>query len=381
MSDQDFLRRMPEASRDLRRRTSLASRLRIDTPLFLMLMALSACGLVVLYSASGESQYYIERQVIRLGVAFLIMLVVAQVQLHALIRWAPYFWVVGVVLLVLVMFFGSGSKGAQRWLSVGGFRFQPSEIIKVALPIVVAGYLSQRHLPPNIKHVVWALIIVFIPTLMILRQPDLGTSLLIATSGLAGLFLAGLRWRYIIGALGLLVASAWPIWLFVLREYQKQRILTMFRPDDDRLGAGWNIFQSKVAIGSGGISGKGWMQGTQSHLDFLPESHTDFIIAVLAEEFGLIGVLALLTLYLLIIGRGFVIAMNAQDTFGRLLAGSLTITFFVYVFVNVGMVVGLLPVVGLPLPLVSYGGTSMITLMMAFGLLMAVSTEQRRVTV
>jgi len=381
VSDQDFLRRMPEASRDLRRRTSLASRLRIDTPLFLMLIALSACGLVVLYSASGESHYYIERQMIRLGVAFLIMLVVAQVQLHALIRWAPYFWIVGVCLLVLVMFFGSGSKGAQRWLSIAGFRFQPSEIIKVALPIVVSGYLSQRHLPPNIKHVVWVLIIIFIPTLMILRQPDLGTSLLIAASGLAGLFLAGLRWRYIIGALGLLVASAWPIWLFVLREYQQQRILTMFRPDDDRLGAGWNIFQSKVAIGSGGMSGKGWMQGTQSHLDFLPESHTDFIIAVLAEEFGLMGVLALLTLYLLIIGRGFVIALNAQDTFGRLLAGSLTITFFVYVFVNVGMVVGLLPVVGLPLPLVSYGGTSMITLMMAFGLLMAVSTEQRRVSV
>ncbi|GAB1265707.1 peptidoglycan glycosyltransferase MrdB [Aurantivibrio infirmus] len=381
MSDQDFLRRMPEASHDLRRRSSLAARFRIDVPLLFMLMALSTFGLVVLYSASGESHYYIERQVIRLGVAFLIMLVVAQVQLHALIRWAPYFWIIGVVLLVLVMFFGSGSKGAQRWLSLGGFRFQPSEIVKVALPIVVAGYLSQRHLPPNIKHVVWALIIIFIPTLMILRQPDLGTSLLIAASGLAGLFLAGLRWRYIVGALVLLVASAWPIWLFVLREYQKQRILTMFRPDDDRLGAGWNIFQSKVAIGSGGLSGKGWMQGTQSHLDFLPESHTDFIIAVLAEEFGLIGILALLTIYLLIIGRGFVIALNAQDTFGRLLAGSLTLTFFVYVFVNVGMVVGLLPVVGVPLPLVSYGGTSMITLMMAFGLLMAISTEQRRVTV
>ncbi len=377
MNDQDFIRRMPEASHDLRKRTRLWTRFRIDLPLLIFLLLLTSFGLVILFSASDESERYLRRQMLFLCVAYGVMFTVAQVRLHALVRWAPWLWGVGVVLLVLVMFFGVGAKGAQRWLSFMGFRFQPSEIMKVVLPIFVAAFLSQRHLPLKFKHILLTLIFVFLPTILILQQPDLGTSLLIAVSGLVVLFLAGVRWRYILGAVVAVFASAWPMWQFVLRDYQKRRILTLLNPEDDKLGAGWNIIQSKTAIGSGGLDGKGWMLGTQSHLDFLPESHTDFIIAVLAEEFGLYGVLLLLAIYLLIIIRGFVIAVNAPNTFGRLLAGGITLTFFVYVFVNMGMVAGLLPVVGVPLPLVSYGGTSMLTLMMGFGLLMAISTEKR----
>lgn len=381
MASQDFLRRMPEASSDLRRRSSVLRRLHVDLPLLVFLLVLTVYGLVVLYSASSENMGLVKRQAVIFMLGYAAMFVVAQVRLQALIRWSAWFWAIGVGLLVLVVFFGVGAKGAQRWLDFGVLRFQPSELMKIGLPVVVAAYLSQRHLPPGFKHVFWALVFVCVPTALILQQPDLGTSLLIAFSGLAVLFLAGLRWTYIVGAFSLVLASIWPIWEFGLRDYQRQRILTLLNPDADKLGAGWNIMQSKTAIGSGGVSGKGWMRGTQSHLDFLPESHTDFIIAVLAEEFGLFGVLALMGIYVLIVGRGLTIALSAQDTFGRLLAGSLTLTFFVYVFVNMGMVAGLLPVVGVPLPLVSYGGTAMLTLMIGFGLLMAIGTEQRRLTV
>jgi rod shape determining protein RodA len=381
MASQDFIRRMPEASRDLQRRSSLWLRLHVDLPLLLLLLVLTVFGLIVLYSASGESRYYVERQGTIFLLGYAAMFVVAQVRLSTLSRWSFWLWLLGAVLLVLVIFFGVGAKGATRWLSFAGFRFQPSELMKIALPLVTAAYLSQRHLPPRFKHIVWTLILVGTPAALIVQQPDLGTSLLVAFSGLAVLFLAGLQWRYILGALSLLLASLWPLWQFALHDYQRQRVLTLLNPEADKLGAGWNIIQSKTAIGSGGLQGKGWMQGTQSHLDFLPEGHTDFIIAVLAEEFGLYGVLALMGIYLLIIGRGLIIAVNAQDTFGRLLAGSLTLTFFIYIFVNMGMVSGLLPVVGVPLPLVSYGGTAMLTLMVGFGLLMAVSTEQRRLTV
>lgn len=381
MASQDFIRRMPEASRDLQRRGSLAMRLHIDVPLLLMVMLMTGFGLVVLYSAGSENLYLVRRQAIIMGLGYAALFVVAQVRLQTLMRWSLSVWAVGVALLVMVLLFGVGAKGAQRWLGFGGLRFQPSEIMKLALPIAVAAYLAQRSVPPRFKHVFWSLIFIFTPTLLILQQPDLGTSLLVAFSGLAVLFLAGLPWRYIIGAVSVVLASAWPIWEYGLRDYQRQRVLTLLNPEADKLGAGWNIIQSKTAIGSGGVSGKGWLQGTQSHLDFLPESHTDFIIAVLAEEFGLFGVLALLGMYLLIIGRGLAIAINAQDSFGRLLAASVTLTFFIYVFVNMGMVAGLLPVVGIPLPLVSYGGTAMLTLMAGFGLLMAVSTEQRRLTI
>lgn len=377
----DFQRRMPEASRDLRRPVSVLQRWHIDWPLLLGLVLITVYGLVVLYSASGQDFHYVKRQSVFFVIAYGAMFTVAQIRLHVFEYWAPWFYLAGVILLAMVLVMGVGAKGAQRWLSIGGFRFQPSEVLKLAVPIMMAAYLAKRLLPPRFSHVCIALVLIAIPTLLIMRQPDLGTSLLIATSGLLVLFFAGLRWRYIAGAMGVLLASAWPIWMFVLHGYQRQRILTMFNPEADKLGAGWNIIQSKTAIGSGGIYGKGWLNGTQSQLNFLPESHTDFIIAVLAEEFGLLGVLALLSLYVLIIGRGLWIALTAQNTFSRLLAGSITFTFFVYIFVNIGMVSGLLPVVGVPLPLVSHGGTSIVTLMVGFGILMAIGTERRRVSI
>lgn len=376
---QDFQRRMPEASRDLRKPVSIWQRIHVDMPLLIGLLALTAYGWVVLYSASGEEKYYIQRQSVFIGLGFIAMFITAQFKMTFLERWSVWFYLGGIVLLALVLVMGSGAKGAQRWLSLGGFRFQPADVMKLAMPIAVAAYLSQRVLPPSLRHVLTTLMIIFVPTVLILRQPDLGTSLLIAASGLIGLFFAGLRWRYIFTAGTLALLGSWPMWQFVLRDYQKQRILTMFNPEADRLGAGWNIIQSKTAIGSGGLYGKGWMNGTQSQLNFLPESHTDFIIAVLAEEFGLLGVLLLLLLYVYILARGLFIAIKAQSSFTRILAGSISFTFFVYIFVNIGMVAGLLPVVGVPLPLVSHGGTAIITLFVGFGMLMAISTERRKV--
>ncbi|MCV6613593.1 MAG: rod shape-determining protein RodA [Cellvibrionaceae bacterium] len=381
MVQQDFQRRMPEASRDLRRPVGMLQRLHVDIPLLLSLLVLTAFGLVVLYSAAGESKHYVQRQAIFIGIGYVGMFVIAQFQMSLLQRWAPWFFAAGLVLLGLVLVMGTGAKGAQRWLSIGGFRFQPSEALKLAVPIMVASYLGERVLPPSFRHILATLMIIALPTVLILEQPDLGTSLLVAASGLIGLFFAGLRWRYILGVGLLALIGAWPMWQYVLRDYQKQRILTMFNPEADKLGAGWNIIQSKTAIGSGGFYGKGWMNGTQSQLNFLPESHTDFIIAVLAEEFGLVGTLLLLVVYSVIIARGLFIAIRAQSSFNRILAGSITFTFFVYVFVNISMVSGLLPVVGVPLPLVSYGGTAIVTLLLGFGLLMAISTERRRVSI
>ena len=377
---QDFIRRMPEASYDLRRRRSFWEIIHLDPLLLFLLLLLTGFGLVVLYSASEGSNSIMKRQMVFFGLAYAGMLAIAQVRLDYFARWSILFYFGALLLLVLVLLWGVGAKGAQRWLSVGGFRFQPSEMMKLAMPIAIAAYLSNKSLPPCFKHVVWSLVFVLVPTLLIIRQPDLGTSILVAVSGLVVLFYAGLPWRYICFALLALLMSAWPMWHYVLHDYQRQRVLTLFNPEADKLGAGWNIIQSKTAIGSGGFNGKGWLKGTQSHLDFLPESHTDFIIAVLAEEFGFVGVLALLGLYLLIIFRGLVIVLNAQDSFRRLLAGSIILTFFVYVFVNVGMVAGLLPVVGVPLPLVSLGGTSLVTLMLGFGLLMGISTEPQRIS-
>ncbi|MGK0442659.1 MAG: rod shape determining protein RodA [Pseudohongiellaceae bacterium] len=377
MNQSDFVRQMPGTASGLSRRPSIWDRLHIDLPLLVLLFILTATGLFVLYSASGQDINTVYRQGRFFLIAYVVMFIIAQLDLERIKRWAPLAYVAGVVLLILVPFFGVGAKGAQRWLSLGGFRFQPAEIMKIVLPMVVAWYFSKRVLPPSFRYVITSLVIVFIPTLLIAKQPDLGTSLLIASSGLFVLFMAGIAWSYMLSAVGLLILAAYPMWQFVLHGYQKQRILTMLNPESDRLGAGWNIIQSKTAIGSGGFEGKGWLSGTQSQLDFLPESHTDFIIAVLAEELGLQGVLLLIGLYLLIICRGLWIGLKAQHCFGRLLAGSITLTFFVYVFVNMGMVSGLLPVVGVPLPLVSQGGTSVVTLMVGFGLLMAISTEKR----
>ncbi|WP_271273190.1 rod shape-determining protein RodA [Aliamphritea hakodatensis] len=374
----DFERTMPEAQPHLARRRGLWSYTHLDAWLLVLLLMLCSYGLLILYSASGGDMDYVTRQGIRLGAGFAVMVLLAQFRPRFFAHWAPILYVLGIALLVGVLLFGVGAKGAQRWIALPGFRFQPSEIMKLVLPLMVAGYLAKRALPPSFKHIFISLGLVFVPVVMIMKQPDLGTSLLIAASGIFVLLLSGIYWRYIFGALAVAAAGLPGLWM-VMKDYQKQRVLTFLDPESDPLGAGWNIIQSKAAIGSGGISGKGWFQGTQSQLDFLPESHTDFIIAVLAEEQGMVGVLILLSLYVMIIARGLIIAVQAQDSFGRLVAGSVTLTFFVYVFVNIGMVSGLLPVVGVPLPLVSYGGTSIVTLMAGFGLLMSVHTHRQMI--
>jgi len=377
----DYVRQLPhQGSRDMVKRPGLLTRFHIDMPLLLLLLLLSAYGLAVLYSASGQSVEAVTRQGRYFLLAYAFMVFGAQVSLANYARWAPWFYGVGVATLVAVLFAGVGAKGATRWLELGGVRFQPAEIMKLAVPLVIAAFLAGRRLPPRFLVVVGALLLLGVPAALIVVQPDLGTSLLIAASGLFVLFMAGIGWRYIFGAAMLAVASAWPAWNYGLKDYQKQRILTMFNPESDKLGAGWNIIQSKTAIGSGGWEGKGWLQSTQSRLDFLPESHTDFIIAVLAEEQGLRGITVLLSIYLLILLRGFLIGVRARTNFGRMMAGSLTLTFFVYIFVNMGMVAGLLPVVGVPLPLVSAGGTSLVTLLAGFGILMAISTDHDGVT-
>ncbi|WP_438958405.1 rod shape-determining protein RodA [Porticoccus sp.] len=378
MSQSDFVRRMGSGGSAIYCGPSQWRRLHVDIPLLSLLLVLATAGLFVLYSASGQNIAYVHRQLVHYGIGLLVMLTVAQIPLRLLDRWAIFPYFLGVLLLIAVLFFGVGAKGAQRWLEIGGFRFQPSEILKIAVPMMLASYLGKRAVPPQFKHVFFALVFILVPLVLVGMQPDLGTAILIGAAGFFAIFLAGLPRRYLMVAL-LLAACLLPLmWFHLLYDYQRQRILTLFNPEADRLGAGWNIIQSTIAIGSGGVDGKGWTLGTQSQLDFLPEGHTDFIIAVLAEEFGLFGVMLLLALYLLIISRCAFIGLRAQSMFGRLLAGSIALTFFVYIFVNMGMVSGILPVVGVPLPLVSYGGTSIVTLMLGFGMLMAVSTERKR---
>lgn len=378
---QDFVRRLPDSRDHFARQQGLWQRIHIDPILLLLLLVLTCFGLVVLYSASGQSEAMVKRQFVFFSIAYIAMFVVAQLDMQMVRRWSPWLYVFGIILLILVFYIGVGAKGAQRWISLGVVRFQPSEVMKIAVPIVTAAYFSTRSLPPKFREIIVSLFIIVLPAILIFKQPDLGTAILISASGLIVLFLAGLPWRYIIGTLMLIGASVWPMWHWVMKDYQKQRVLTLLDPEADRLGAGWNIIQSKTAIGSGGLQGKGLLNGTQSQLDFLPESHTDFIIAVMAEELGLIGVSILMALYLLVIARGLHIAWTSQNTFNRLLAGSITLTFFVYVFVNIGMVAGMLPVVGVPLPLVSLGGTSIVTLMTGFGVLMAIATEKKKVVV
>ncbi|MCM2130836.1 rod shape-determining protein RodA [Larsenimonas rhizosphaerae] len=350
---------------------------RIDPWLTLGLLVLVCSGLVVLYSASGESRYLVEAQTMRFVAAFAVMAVVAQIPPHLLMRMVPLFYLSIVAMLVAVDVIGSHAMGATRWLEIPGVvRFQPSELMKIVMPMTIAAYLSKRDLPPNWTDLGICLFIMGLPVALIAKQPDLGTSLLVASSAVFVVLLGGLSWR-LVGFFAVLALAALPLLWLNMHGYQKQRVLTFLNPESDPLGAGWNIIQSKTAIGSGGISGKGWMEGTQSQLEFLPERHTDFIVAVLGEEFGLIGMLLLLLCYLLIICRGLFMASRAGDTYGRLLAGSLILTFFVYVFVNIGMVSGLLPVVGVPLPLVSYGGTASVTLMAGFGILMSVYTHRK----
>jgi rod shape determining protein RodA len=343
---------------------------RLDPVTLILLMLIIGFGLVVLYSASGQDTGMVERQAIRLGFGLVVMLVISQVPPRVLRDWAPWIYGLGVVLLLATWVLGVG-RGTQRWLDFGVIRFQPSEIMKLAVPMMVAWYLHPRVLPPSLKATGISLGILIIPTLIIARQPDLGTSLLVAASGIFTLYLAGLRWRVLFGFVGLAAAAAPLLWL-VMKEYQRDRVRTFLNPEVDPLGHGWNIIQSKIAVGSGGWTGKGWLNGTQSHLEFIPERHTDFILAVLSEEFGLIGVVLLMLTYMLLIARGLHIASSARDTGSKLLAGALSLTLFVYVLVNGAMVSGVLPVVGVPLPLISYGGTSAVTLLAGFGIMMSI---------
>ncbi len=357
-------------------RGGFMARLHLDLPLLLGLLGVAAIGLVVLYSGSQQNQAMLFRQALHLLLGLLVMVCVAQLPPRLLRRITPWVYILGMLLLVGVLLFGSSSKGAQRWLDLGVIRFQPAELMKLALPMMLAWYFTYKPFPPRWYQLLFGALLTALPFAFIIKQPDLGTALLVAASGGFALFLAGISWAMLL-ALGVLLAAALPLfWQFGMHEYQRQRVLTFLNPEADPLGSGWNIIQSKIAIGSGGVYGKGWLNGTQSRLDFLPEGNTDFILAVLAEEFGLVGMLVLLGLYLFIIARGLLIAARAHDNFSRLLAGSLTLIFFFYVFVNAGMVSGVLPVVGLPLPLVSYGGTAVVTIMTGFGMLMCIATHR-----
>ncbi len=343
---------------------------RLDSVLLALLMLIIGFGLLVLYSASGKDMAMVNRQAARLGFGLVVMLVISQVPPRVLRAWTPWLYGFGIAMLLATWLLGVG-RGAQRWLDLGLFRFQPSELMKLAVPMMVAWYLHPRVLPPAWQAVGVVLGILLIPTLLIARQPDLGTALLVAASGVFTLYLAGLRWRVLFSFAGLAAAAAPVLWL-VMKEYQRDRVRTFLNPEADPLGHGWNIIQSKIAVGSGGLTGKGWLNGTQSHLEFIPERHTDFILAVFSEEFGLIGVSLLMLIYMLVTARGLYIASIARDTGSRLLVGALSLTLFVYVLVNGGMVSGVLPVVGVPLPLISYGGTSAVTLLAGFGMMMSI---------
>ncbi|KPQ23840.1 MAG: rod shape-determining protein RodA [Halomonas sp. HL-48] len=359
------------------KRRSLWERIHLDPWLLGLLLVLMGGGLLVIYSASGQNMNVVIAQAIRFAVALVAMLVVAQLSPIFFLRWAPVAYVIGVLMLVAVELVGDIGMGAQRWLVIPGvIRFQPSEMMKLAVPMMVAAYLCRCELPPKLKDIAVCAVIIGLPVALIAAQPDLGTSLLVASAAIIVVLLAGLSWR-LIGLVCALLAAGFPLLWMNLHNYQRQRVLTFLNPDTDPLGSGWNIIQSTTAIGSGGVFGKGWLQGTQSQLEFLPEPHTDFIVAVLGEELGLIGMIAVIFLYLLIVGRGLWLASESQNTFGRLVAGSIILTFFIYVFVNVGMVSGILPVVGVPLPLVSYGGTSSVTLMVGFGILMSIHAHRR----
>lgn len=350
----------------------------LDLLLLIGLLAITGYGLLVLYSASGGSQSMFTNRVVQVSLGLSLMLVMAMFPPRFYQKVSPYLYVFCLILLILVDLVGETSKGAQRWLNLGFVRFQPSEIAKLAVPLMVATYLSKRPLPPSFKDTFIVLAIIIIPTLLVAIQPDLGTSILVCSAGLFVLFLAGLSWK-LIGAGVVFLAGFIPImWFFLMHDYQKTRVMTLIDPDKDPLGAGYHIIQSKIAIGSGGINGKGWMEGTQSQLEFLPEPHTDFIFAVLSEEHGMIGILILLAIYLFIIARGLMIGTKSGSAFGRILSGGTALLFFVYVFVNIGMVSGILPVVGVPLPLFSYGGTSYVTLMAAFGLMMSTYVHRKR---
>ena len=352
---------------------------KIDTPLFIFIILLSSLGLLILYSSSGGSMNLVYKQLIHLGLATSVMLIIAQIPPILFLRSAPILIILGIILLILVLFFGSSGGGAQRWLDIGLIRFQPSEIMKIIVPITIAAILSEKTLPPRAFPVIISLVVISTVVLLIARQPDLGTALLIGASGVYVLFFSGFRikivkniWLNLTILLSFFISSLYFAWNYLLIAYQKKRILTLFNPESDPLGSGYHIIQSKIAIGSGGLTGKGLTQGSQSQLDFVPEQSTDFIFSVLAEELGFLGFMLLIIIYSFIIYRCFSLSLRCEDNFSRLLGSSLTFVFFTYIFVNIGMVSGLVPVVGVPLPLISYGGSSLMTLMASFGIIMSI---------
>jgi rod shape determining protein RodA len=355
------------------------SALQLDGPLLTGIGLLAVVSLVVLYSSSGQSWAVVGSQAMKFMLAMVVMLVIAQLSPRLLRLSAPWLYGTGLLLLLAVMMKGEISLGAQRWLNLGIVRFQPSEIMKIAVPLFCAWYVHDRPLPPSILTIMVLVTAILVPVGIIAEQPDLGTALLVGAAGAMALLLSGLRKRYIVGVFGALIPAVWVAWQYLLHDYQKQRVLTFLDPQTDPLGSGYHIIQSQIAIGSGGIFGKGYLNGSQAQLEYLPERSTDFIFAVIGEEWGLIGLSTVLLLYLFVISRCLYMATAAQDTFARTVAGSLGLTFAVYVFVNTGMVTGLLPVVGVPLPLISFGGTSMVTLMAGFGIMMAVNAKRRLV--
>lgn len=351
----------------------------IDITLLTLIILLSVVGFIILFSASNQHLKMLEIQFMHFLVGLFALILIAQVQPVTLQRYAPLVYLFGLALLIIVLVMGHHSKGGQRWLHLGLFRFQPAEIMKLAIPLTLAWYAHRTYLPIKFKPLLLSLLIIFIPAVLIAKQPDLGTAILCVMGGASVIFLAGISVRAIIVILSMITASVPFVW-YLLYDYQKQRVLTFLDPDQDPLGKGYNIIQSKIAIGSGGLFGKGWLQGTQSNLQFLPEHTTDFIFAVSAEEFGLIGSLVLLTLYMLIVFRGIYITLHAQDTFSRLLAGSITFVFFTSFFINIGMASDIVPAVGVPLPLISWGGTAMVTMLANFGILMSIHTHRKLVS-
>ncbi len=356
---------------------SFYQRLGLDPLLTCLLIIISSVGIFILYSASSGAHSMVLRQLVRLIASFFIMLILAQIPVYKYKVWAPKLFVIGVMLLVSVLIIGKVGKGAQRWLDLGLFRFQPSEIMKIIVPLMLAWYFSQQTLPIAFKKLGYSSLIILIPGLLIAKQPDLGTALMVIFSGCAVIFFAGISYRLIGSLLGLIAITTPFLW-YGLHDYQKLRVLNFFDPERDPLGSGYHIIQSKIAIGSGGLFGKGYLNGTQSHLHFLPEHATDFIFAVLGEEFGFLGCIILIAIYFFIIYRSLQIAYLSDDTFSKLLALSLTMNFFLSAFVNMGMVTGILPVVGIPLPLISYGGSSMLVLFASFGLIMSIYSNSNR---
>lgn len=371
---------LPTRQKVYRSNQGLMVSLHLDTWLLLGIILLIFTSSLIVFSASGGDSEVLSRHLFRMGFAFFLMLIFAQIPPNIMMAYTPWLFLFGTIMLASVLLFGDIGKGAKRWLDLGFFRFQPSELMKLVLPMTIAWLFAHNTLPPPNRKMLAGLALVALTAGLIIVEPDLGTSILIAMSGLFVLFFAGLSWRWILSATAIISASLPIIWHFYMYDYQKQRVMTFLDPESDPLGTGYHIIQSKIAIGSGGLEGKGFMGSTQAHLDFLPESTTDFIFSVLAEEFGLLGVAGLLALYSFIIIRGLYIATQAQENFARLTAASLVMTIFVYVFVNIGMVSGLLPVVGLPLPLLSYGGSSLVTLMISFGILMSIHTHKRLLT-